>query len=182
MVGRRGSLATGSAVGVGVGAWTLAEYVAHRWVMHGRRGPTALSREHRAHHADPEATDPWMRALGYAAIVTPVAVLSAAAGCWPAGAGWALGYAGYEQFHWREHHCPPLGRWERAARRRHFAHHCMSARANFGVTTSLWDRVFGTSARDKPVRVPARLAMPWLLDATGAVGERYRNDYVLVQS
>ena len=94
--------------------------------------------------------------------------------------GWAAGYAAYEQFHWREHHRPPLGPWERAARRRHFAHHFGAPRTNYGVTTALWDHVFGTFRPPVTVRVPAQQAMPWLLNDDGAVHERYRADYVLV--
>jgi sterol desaturase/sphingolipid hydroxylase (fatty acid hydroxylase superfamily) len=139
-----------------------------------------VTREHRAHHGDPEATRVGLRAVGYGAVIAPVGLASGALGCWPLGLGWAAGYAAYEQFHWREHHRPPLGRWERAARRRHFAHHFMSARANFGVTTALWDRVFGTAAPVVRVRVPAHLGMPWLLDDDGAVRCAYRDDYLLV--
>ena len=123
MARRGGPLARVLVAAVGVGAWTLTEYVAHRWVMHGSRRWGPVSREHRIHHADPEATDPRLRALGYAAVITPAVAGAAAAGAWPLGVGWAAGYAAYEQFHWREHHRPPLGPWERDARRRHFAHH-----------------------------------------------------------
>ena len=105
---------------------------------------------------------------------------AAAAGAWPLGVGWAAGYAAYEQFHWREHHRPPLGPWERDARRRHFAHHFGAARTNYGVTTALWDRVFGTFRPPVTVRVPARLAMPWLFAGDGAVRARFADDYVLV--
>jgi hypothetical protein len=132
------------------------------------------------HHADPVATDPRLRALGYGAVISPVAAAAAVIGVWPLGAGWAAGYAAYEQFHWREHHRPPLGRWELAARRRHFTHHFGSPRANYGVTSAVWDRVFGTRRPVGTVRVPARMAMPWLLDANGAVRAGYARDYVLV--
>lgn len=181
---RRGGLlapvAGAAALAAGVGAWTLTEYVAHRWLMHGGRRFGVISREHVAHHGDPAATDPRLRALGYAAVMTPAVVGASLAGAWPVGVGWAAGYAAYEQFHWREHHRPPLGSWERAARRRHFAHHFDSARANYGVTTAVWDRVFGTYRPPGVVGVPARHAMSWLVDEHGSVRPAHRPDYRLV--
>ena len=56
----------------------------------------------------------------------------------------------------------------------------MSARANFGVTTALWDRAFGTARPLDVVPVPAPRAMNWLLDARGEVRADHRADYVLV--
>jgi len=173
-------LARVGALAVGVGAWTFTEYVAHRWLMHGGRRFGVISREHVAHHVDPEATDPRLRALGYAAVVTPSLAGASLAGAWPIGVGWAAGYVAYEQFHWREHHRRPLGRWEREARRRHFAHHFGAPRTNYGVTTSVWDRVFGTYRPTGTVKVPRRHAMPWLLDERGVVAAPYRSDYELV--
>lgn len=143
--------------GAGVGAvlWTLTEYAMHRWLMHGplaRRNP--LGAEHRAHHVDPAATSAPGRALAYAALGV-VAGSAAAAGGGPGAlggaAGWLAGFALYEQFHWREHHRAPLGSWERRARQRHAVHHGSQPRANFGVTTAVWDRIFGTF---QPSEVP----------------------------
>ena len=53
--------------------------------------------------------------------------------------------------------------------------------ANQGVTTPVWDLVFGTYERvERPVRVPRRLAMVWLLDEHGDVRPEYALDYVVV--
>jgi sterol desaturase/sphingolipid hydroxylase (fatty acid hydroxylase superfamily) len=38
----------------------------------------------------------------------------------------------------------PSNPWLRAIKRRHLAHHFHSERGNFGITSNLWDRVFGT--------------------------------------
>ena len=191
-MGKRGRVVVGPlggmlVAGLGVFSWTFAEYVAHRWLMHGGRGRRLVSREHRAHHARPEATDAKRRAVGYAAVILPVAtgVAVARRRLWPLAVGWAVGYAGYEQFHWREHHRSPLvgsplARWEREARRRHFAHHFVAARANFGVTTSLWDRMFRTARPMDVVPVPTHLAMNWLLDGSGDVRAEFTADYALV--
>jgi hypothetical protein len=53
--------------------------------------------------------------------------------------------------------------------------------ANHGVTTPVWDLVFGTYERvDGAVAVPRRLAMRWLCDEHGEVRPEYAGDYRLV--
>ena len=54
--------------------------------------------------------------------------------------------------------------------------------ANHGVTFDLWDRVFGTLERPTIVRVPRRLALPWLVDADGDLLPEFEGRYVLVGS
>ena len=60
--------------------------------------------------------------------------------------GWALGYTAYDQFHWRAHHRDGASRYETWLRARHTAHHYGQPRKNYGVTSDVWDRVFGTRA------------------------------------
>ena len=52
--------------------------------------------------------------------------------------------------------------------------------SNHGVTTLVWDKVFGTFEEPEQVRVPRRLVLPWLVDEDGELHEQYRRDYVLV--
>ena len=52
--------------------------------------------------------------------------------------------------------------------------------ANHGVSTLVWDKVFGTYERPDRVRVPRRLALRWLVDADGALRPEFAADYVLV--
>jgi sterol desaturase/sphingolipid hydroxylase (fatty acid hydroxylase superfamily) len=138
---------------VGWASWTLAEYALHRWAMHGpvRRQPVA--QEHLRHHREPMATDPVLRSLTYLPAAIGGAALGAAlrrvtdsAAGQGAAAGFLAGYAAYEQLHWRSHHRPPAVAYERWLRQRHATHHAR-ARRNYGVTTSVWDRAFGTAAR-----------------------------------
>ena len=54
---------------------------------------------------------------------------------------------------------------------------------NHGVTTPVWDWVFGTLERPQSIRVPRKYvhAFAWLLDDEGVeVHERYRGLYSLV--
>jgi sterol desaturase/sphingolipid hydroxylase (fatty acid hydroxylase superfamily) len=137
---------------VGWSAWSLAEYALHRWAMHGPLRHQPLATEHRAHHRAPSATDPCLRALTYLPAAAGGMALGSVAGRLvgrPAGLATAtaftLGYACYEQLHWRAHHRRPVGPIERRIRLRHATHHAHPG-ANYGVTTRIWDRLFATAA------------------------------------
>ena len=54
--------------------------------------------------------------------------------------------------------------------------------ANHGVSVMWWDRVFGTLERPDTVRVPRRLALPWLVDESGELLSEFADDYRLVGS
>jgi hypothetical protein len=82
--------------------------------------------------------------------------------------------------HRRCHTHPPRGAYGRWRRRNHFAHHFADPRRAHGVTTPLWDRVFGTALRVDRIRVPRALAMCWLVDAEGRVRAPFAADYELV--
>jgi hypothetical protein len=51
---------------------------------------------------------------------------------------------------------------------------------NHGVTSPLWDKVFGTYEAPAQVRVPRRLAMIWLVDEQGELRAEFADRYVLV--
>jgi len=170
---------------VGAFAWTLAEYVLHRVVFHELPRAALGAREHRQHHAQPDYFAPaWQKALA-ALVVTGLA--------WP-GISFAVGptigavfmagfmsmYFAYEVLHRRCHTHPPRGAYGRWRRRNHFAHHFADPRRGHGVTTPLWDHVFGTALRVDRVRVPRRMAMRWLVDGEGRVRAPFAADYELV--
>lgn len=92
-------------------------------------------------------------------------------------------YGAYEVLHRREHTHPGIGAYGRWARRHHFHHHFADARVNHGVTSPLWDLVFGTYRRPGVIKVPARLCMAWLLDpATGDVRAEHADHYELLRA
>ncbi len=93
--------------------------------------------------------------------------------------GWMLGYLFYEMMHWRAHARSPRGRYDLWLRRHHFHHHFGHPMANHGVTTALWDHVYGTFERPEQIRVPRRLAMRWLVDDAGEVRPEFRDRYLL---
>jgi sterol desaturase/sphingolipid hydroxylase (fatty acid hydroxylase superfamily) len=118
----------------GLMAWTLAEYVTHRFVLH-----AIAPVQHGIHHARPhDAIDKifWQVWLAFAVLYL------AAAGAVVAGV--LVAYAWYLFVHYCVHHNPAF---IPASLLRHHLDHHRFAKRNFGVTTRLWDRVFGTMPR-----------------------------------
>ncbi len=64
--------------------------------------------------------------------------------------GMVAGYLGYVLIHYLIHHMQPRrGTYLYRVRQRHSLHHYISDKGNFGVTTDVWDRVFGTALMRK---------------------------------
>jgi sterol desaturase/sphingolipid hydroxylase (fatty acid hydroxylase superfamily) len=118
----------------GLLAFTLAEYITHRFVLH------AIARvRHGIHHARPR--DPvdkifWQIWLAFVVVylTTGGAVV----------AGVLVGYAWYLFVHYCAHQNPAI--LPAPLLKHHLDHHRFANR-NYGVTTKLWDRVFGTMLR-----------------------------------
>lgn len=134
-------------IGAALAAWTLIEYLLHRYVLHFGGRPV---REHGRHHAEPR--DPvYVAAPLYLSIPIFVLLLGGCAlafgsvavgGMW--GVGIVLGYLAYEEVHYRTHHRPATNRLERFLKRYHMIHHFQDTDHYFGVTSPLWDWVFRT--------------------------------------
>ncbi len=165
-------------------SWTALEYGLHRCAMHQMRGRGLASAEHLEHHADVAYFSPAAAKLASATATTAVVypmVARAAGRRWAASftAGLIMMYSSYEVAHRRTHTHPPRNRYARWARRNHMQHHFHAPMQNFGVTTPVWDRLFGTSAAPGIVTVPRRMAPVWLLDEAGEVRAEYAADYVV---
>jgi hypothetical protein len=153
-------------------SWSAAEYAIHRFVGHGpkrtpprsllaRLTPSGLAaefnREHLAHHSDPTYFAPTERkVLAAAAVVLGLRRAASFA------IGFGVTYAAYEVLHRRIHTHPPRGPYGRWLRRHHLAHHYKTPRANHGVTSPVWDLVFGTEKPVERIRVPQKTAPVWL--------------------
>ena len=169
--------------------WTLAEYLLHRFAMHEMKGRGMMSREHLEHHVHSTWSFSRTHLLSWAGVVVVASVVWAPLGFLvfgptgiALGLGWVVGYATYEYLHAMSHLRGPRGRYSTWLRRHHFHHHFGHPMMNHGVTIGLWDRVFGTYERPVQVRVPRRLALPWMLDADGEMRAELADDYVLVGS
>jgi sterol desaturase/sphingolipid hydroxylase (fatty acid hydroxylase superfamily) len=178
-------LAGGALLAIGMALWSLGEYVMHRFAMHAMRGKGMASREHLRHHAERDSVlESWyfawtgVIAVGIALAISAAHLVGPVGVC--LGAGWVAGYGFYDWVHWRAHRRPIAHPYERWVRRHHFHHHFGHPTANHGVTSPIWDMVFGTYERvDGPLRVPRRLAMVWLVDDDGQVRPEYADDYAL---
>jgi sterol desaturase/sphingolipid hydroxylase (fatty acid hydroxylase superfamily) len=133
--------------GAGLVGWTLIEYLLHRVLFH--HAPI-LSQIHERHHHSPMdliGTPAWASALiGLMAVAIPSwAALGFDLGT-AATAGLVSGYLWYVFVHYATHHWRlRRGSYFYRARLRHARHHHLSHSGNFGVTTSVWDHVFGTA-------------------------------------
>ncbi|GLS44352.1 sterol desaturase family protein [Methylobacterium brachythecii] len=141
--------ATMHGVIAGILLWTLAEYVLHRWAFHAL---PFFKPAHDEHHAKPSGrtgVTSWhsLAVFGGLALVLPAGIL----------AGFVIGYLAYITAHHAVHHWRIApGHLLYALKLRHNAHH-RGVEANFGVVTTVWDRVFGTYRQIKrPSRASGR--------------------------
>ncbi len=132
----------------GLAAWTLGEYALHRWGFHhARTDPltSLVAREHRIHHREPLRTSRGLRFMAWLAVGASAAPLLLINGtAWALWIGWWLGYTVYDRIHWRAHHRSSPNRYESWVRAGHHQHHYGAPRLNYGVTSAIWDHVFGT--------------------------------------
>lgn len=131
----------------GLFAWTLVEYWLHRVLFH--HAPI-LSQIHERHHDSPHdliGTPAWASLLiGLVVVAIPAwRALGFDLGT-AATAGLVTGYLWYVFVHYAAHHWRPRhGSYLYRAKLRHARHHHLSHEGDFGVTTGLWDRIFGTA-------------------------------------
>jgi hypothetical protein len=173
----------------GMLTWVLFEYLLHRFAFHEMRGHGYPSRAHLEHHVTADWRLEAIVVLAWTGVLVTGfgwgalgAWLSGSALGWIFGGGWVAGYFFYEYQHALAHRRGPRNRWERWLRMHHFYHHFGHPMTNHGVLAPWWDSVFRTRVKVDRVRVPRRLAMPWLVDADGEILPEYCDDYELVGS
>lgn len=156
--------ATASRVGIllafllGVLLWTFTEYLMHRFVFHydppGERMQKIFFLFHGVHHAQPQLKT---RLVMPPVVSIPLAVVFyglfallfgvlLAAPHWtaPTFAGFILGYLVYDMIHYATHHWPMRQGYLKFLKRYHMMHHFKKPNAYYGVSSPLWDMVFGT--------------------------------------
>jgi dihydroceramide fatty acyl 2-hydroxylase len=144
---------------LGVLLWSFAEYTLHRWLFH-YTGPRPWQRRmffvlHGVHHDFPQDSDRLVMPLGasiplgvvfyslFRLLLGPVLVD-------PLFVGFALGYLAYDGTHYAVHHFRMRSRVGKWLKRYHMIHHHTGANARWGVSSPLWDWVFGTLGTPKP--------------------------------
>ena len=137
----------------GICAWTLVEYLVHRFIYH---AVPIFERYHDAHHENPEELigAPSFLMIGFILIAffTPLLAFGVliASGVT---SGALIGYIGYMLVHHASHHFEPKpGTLLYEARLRHMAHHFHDTPGNYGIITSFWDHVFSTNVERRRVR------------------------------
>ena len=143
----------------GLAFWTLLEYVLHRWVFHFTPNPNSeLSKDvhfliHGVHHDWPHDPDrlvmpPVMSALLAIVLGYPIFLAVGPRFFDPFFAGLVAGYIWYDMTHYAVHHMKPRTEAGAKLRKHHFLHHFKTPKARYGVSTPLWDVVFGTLPRE----------------------------------
>ena len=136
----------GAAAAGGFIAWSLVEYLLHRYVLH---GVPPFKGWHAEHHHHPleligipaVASLPLIAAL----VFFPLRWWTNSQLALAATLGFMVGYLAYMVVHHGVHHWPShRKRWFRARKTAHALHHSHDETRCYGVTTSFWDRAFGT--------------------------------------
>ena len=143
----------------GLFSWGLIEYVLHRFVFHydasSELGRKIVYAVHLSHHDNPDSRGQIFASLVISAPVAAAYLLLArfTTGSWRAVAylftGLLVGYFYYEWLHFRSHHRRAKLRFVRYLTKYHLLHHYQTPGLRFGVSSPLFDILFGTF---RPVR------------------------------
>ena len=146
----------------GVLTWGLIEYWLHRLVFHfdaqSENGHSRVYAMHLSHHANPKAMDDLFASLSLSLPISVVYFSLAwlVLGSWQAVVylfmGLMAGYFGYEFLHYQAHHRSPRLGVFRYLKKYHLLHHHQSSALRFGVTSPLFDYLFGTFQSTQPKR------------------------------
>jgi sterol desaturase/sphingolipid hydroxylase (fatty acid hydroxylase superfamily) len=139
---------------LGIVGWSLAEYWLHRLVFHWQPGGAFGERMHFVLHG---VHHKWPRDR-FRLVMPPAASMLLFwlfLGLWMLllrehafsfHAGFVAGYVFYDLSHYYMHHGRPRLKWLKKLRTHHMVHHSpkLEREQKFGVSTTLWDHVFGT--------------------------------------
>jgi sterol desaturase/sphingolipid hydroxylase (fatty acid hydroxylase superfamily) len=141
----------------GIFFWTLFEYLMHRFIFHFMaESETALKIVyliHGNHHEYPRDKQRlFMPPVPSLLMASAVFALLYAAGLLSGNAnaafaffpGFMLGYLSYGSMHYAIHALNPPFKWMKPLWRNHHLHHYKEQEKGFGVSSTLWDHVFGT--------------------------------------
>lgn len=163
--GRSGSIALFTAAGLV--AWTLVEYLVHRYILHGRfpDGPgiqhflhKQFDHLHLAHHARPwdgnHVNGTLKDTLAPASVFMVVALLAGPLHTWPVFvASLLVGYVAEEWIHHSVHYYRFDNRYFQYIKKHHLFHHsARGAESGFGLTSGAWDAIVGTRIAEEDRR------------------------------
>jgi sterol desaturase/sphingolipid hydroxylase (fatty acid hydroxylase superfamily) len=136
----------------GILFWTLFEYIMHRFVFHwaaeSKRAQKFVYIMHGNHHHFPRDKErlfmPPVPSLILASVIFSLFYLIMSNGVFMFFPGFVLGYLLYGSMHYAIHAWNPPFKWMKPLWRNHHLHHYKNDHRGFGVSTTVWDRVFGT--------------------------------------
>lgn len=150
----------GAAFAAGILVWSLTEYVLHRYVFHFQpHNPGPLLKRilflfHGVHHTQPQCKT---RLVMPPVVSVPLGIffyslfaltlgqyLGVPNWIAPTFAGFVTGYIAYDMLHYAVHHFTLRNRVLAALKQHHMQHHYRTPELRFGVSSTLWDVVFGT--------------------------------------
>ena len=142
--------------------WSLIEYLLHRFYFHlvpvdefdAKFNAFVV---HGYHHEFPNDR---LRLVAPPVLSWPIGAVLAGLHYLAAGpyygllsfAGTAVGYLAYDWVHYYTHHSRPTTRLGKAVRRYHMHHHYKDSTSHYGISSPLWDHVFGTVDRARAPR------------------------------
>jgi len=132
--------------------WSLFEYVAHRfifhWVAESEQAKKIVYVLHGNHHHYPRDRErlfmPPVPSLIIASVIFCLMYLLMRTNVFMFFPGFILGYLMYGSMHYAIHAWNPPFKWMKALWRNHHLHHYKNEHMGFGVSSTLWDHVFGT--------------------------------------
>jgi 4-hydroxysphinganine ceramide fatty acyl 2-hydroxylase len=137
----------------GLAVWTLFEYLLHRFVFHftprGEFQERVSFLFHGVHHQYPNDKKrlvmPITLSLAIGVLLFALSFPLFGPWVWAYSAGFAVGYLAYDMTHYSIHHFRhPKAKWFKSLWKSHLDHHFRDSSKGYGVSSSFWDRVFGT--------------------------------------
>ena len=132
--------------------WTLFEYVAHRFLFHLVSEKPSMQKFayilHGNHHHYPRDKQrlfmPPVPSLILSSIIFGTTYLILGSTAFMFFPGFMIGYLMYGTMHYAIHAWNPPFKWMKPLWRNHHLHHYKNEHNGFGVSTTIWDHVFGT--------------------------------------
>jgi len=136
----------------GMFVWTFFEYLMHRFAFHyiaeSPRAQKFIYIMHGNHHHYPRDKErlfmPPLPSLILAVVIFSLQYLLLGNNAFVFFPGFVLGYLLYGSMHYAIHAWNPPFKWMKPLWRNHHLHHYKNEERGFGVSTTLWDQVFGT--------------------------------------
>lgn len=141
---------------LGLGVWTLTEYILHRFVFHwmppGKFGERIHFIIHGVHHDYPSDSK---RLVMVPTVSIPLAALFyflfslmlGSVHVAPFFIGFLAGYLFYDMTHYAVHHFNLKSKFWLELRKHHLVHHYGDSHNGYGVSSKFWDLIFRTTFR-----------------------------------